>query len=312
MSCRTFTFATADVPPGERLEHWTQALTRICGPLQADLHGATSLDVRMDFGTLGRLHVGRIEASRHRVGLTPALARIADHPVIKVIVQTAGTSTYEQAGDVVTIGPGEGLVYDVARPHQITSDAHTEHLVAIIPHELAAGRGVSLDQLGRQRFSTRTGVGRVAATVLDSTLGELATIAPASEADVAASILNLVLAPLAPAAGGPAALRFRARAYIRDRIREPGLSVEQIAAALGCSTRYLHRAFADEAETITDHIWATRIDGCRDELTRRRDRSISEVAFAWGFASAAHFSRLFRKRFGVSPTELRRGAPARA
>ena len=36
-------------------------------------------------------------------------------------------------------------------------------------------------------------------------------------------------------------------------------------------------------------------------------RSISEIAVAWGFNDAAHFSRAFRARFGRSPRELRAG-----
>jgi AraC family transcriptional regulator, positive regulator of tynA and feaB len=309
MACRTLTFDTAQVPARERVERWTQALAEVCGRLFADPHGAATLEVEMAFGAVGGLRVGRIAASRHRVGLTPALARAADHPVAKVIVQTRGTTIYAQGGEEVALSPGEGLVYDVARPHVITSDAPTEHLVAIIPHALIARRGISLGQLSRQRFSTRGGVGRVAASLLDSTVGELATLTPDSEPELAASLLNLLLAPIAPAAGGPSALRYRIKRYIRDRIRDPELTIDEIARALGCSTRYLHRAFADEDQTITDHIWAQRIEGCRDELARRADRTISEVAFAWGFSSSAHFSRLFRKRFGVTPSELRRASP---
>ncbi|MFT3774923.1 MAG: helix-turn-helix domain-containing protein [Minicystis sp.] len=305
------TFETTEGSPFDRIDRFTRALAQVCGRLHADPFGAASLDVRMAFGTFGRISVGRIAASRHRVGLPPAMARAEHHPVIKVIMQTAGTSIYEQGGEIVALGPGEGLAYDVSRPHLITSEGHTEHLVAIIPHELAARRGVSLGQLSRQKFSTREGVGRVAASLLDATLGTLSTITPGSEADLSASILNLALSPIAPAEGGMATLRYRIKAHVRERIRDPELSLEGIAAALGCSTRYLHRAFADEPETITDHIWALRLEGCREELSRRRDRTISEVAFSWGFSSSAHFSRLFRKRFGVSPSELRRaGAPS--
>jgi AraC-like DNA-binding protein len=66
-------------------------------------------------------------------------------------------------------------------------------------------------------------------------------------------------------------------------------------------------AFAASDRSIADHIWTTRLDGCRADLARRVDQTISEVAFAWGFSSSAHFSRAFRKRFGVTPTDFRRG-----
>lgn len=311
MGCPTLTFGTRAVAARDRIDGWTAALAQVCGQLHADAYGAPTLDVEMEFGVLGRLHVGKIVASRHRVGLTEALARTAHHPVIKMIVQTVGTSVYQQGSETVVLGPGEGLVYDVARPHMITSEEHTEHLVAIIPRELAVRQGLCLSQLSRQRFSTRSGVGRVAANLLDSTLGELATIGPDSAGDLAASIVSLALSPLASAAvDGTTALRYRAKTFIREHLRDPDLSVERISAGLGCSTRYLHRAFADEPRTISETILAMRIEGCIDELQRRPERTISEIAFAWGFASSAHFSRVFRKLVGKTPSQVRAAAPA--
>jgi AraC-like DNA-binding protein len=32
--------------------------------------------------------------------------------------------------------------------------------------------------------------------------------------------------------------------------------------------------------------------------------SLTELAFAWGFSSSSHFSRSFKRRFGLSPSAL--------
>lgn len=54
-------------------------------------------------------------------------------------------------------------------------------------------------------------------------------------------------------------------------------------------------------------IWKMRLDACRRDLAdpRLRDRSVSDIAFSWGFNNAAHFSRSFRDEYGVSPREWR-------
>lgn len=307
MARQLLTLETAKVSWRDRVALWTDALTAVCGPLHTEPLGAT-LDGAMTFGAIGRLQIGHIAASCHRIGLTPELARAERHPVAKVIVQTAGVSVYEQRGERVALTPGDGLVYDVSQPHAITSTEATEHFVVIVPHDLVAGRGVRLDRLSAQRFSTRTGVGRLAADLIHSTFGELATISPACEDDLAAALLNLMFLPLPnETAHAGDALRYRIESYIRDQIRDPELSIDQIACALRCSKRYLHMAFAACDRSITDHIWATRLDGCRGDLARRTDQTISEIAFAWGFSSSAHFSRAFRKRFGVTPSAFRRG-----
>lgn len=298
---------TAKVSWRDRVALWSDALTAVCGPLETDPLGA-ALDGTMTFGNLGRLQIGHIHVSRHRVGLTPAMARAERHSVAKVIVQTAGVSVYEQHGECVTLTPGDGLVYDVSQPHAITSTETTEHLVVTVPHDLVAGRGIRLDRLSAQRFSARTGVGRLAADLIQSTFSELGTISPACEDDLAASLLSLMFLSLPSEAGHASeVLRHRIEGYIRDQIRDPELSIDKIAGALRCSKRYLHMAFAACDRSITDHIWATRLDGCRGDLARQSERTISEIAFAWGFSSSAHFSRAFRKRFGVTPTAFRRG-----
>jgi AraC family transcriptional activator of tynA and feaB len=307
MARQLLTVETTKASWRDRVALWSDALTAVCGPLQTEPLD-TTLDGAMTFGAIGRLQIGHIAASRHRVGLTPELARAERHPVCKVIVQTAGASVYEQRGERVTLLPGDGLVYDVSQPHAITSTETTEHFVVIVPHDLLVGRGIRLDHLGAQQFSARTGIGRLVADLIHSTFGELATISPACEDDLAASLLSLMFLPLPnDTAHSSEALRYRIESYIRDQIRDPELSIDQIASALRCSKRYLHMAFAACDRSITDHIWTTRLDGCAGDLARRPELTISEVAFAWGFSSSAHFSRAFRKRFGVTPSEYRRG-----
>lgn len=311
MAGRLLTIETSKVSLRDRVALWSHALTTVCGPLQTEPLGAP-LDGTMTFGAIGRLQIGHIAASGHRIGLSPEMARAEHHPVAKVIVQTAGASVYEQRGERVTLLPGDGLVYDVAQPHAITSTETTEHFVVIVPHDLVSGRGIRLDRLSAQRFSARTGVGRLAADLIHSTFGELATISPECEDDLATSLLRLVFLPLhSEAAHAGDALRIRIESFIRDQVRDPELSIDKIASALRCSKRYLHMAFAASDQSITDHIWTTRLDGCRGDLARATDRSISEIAFAWGFSSSAHFSRAFRKRFGVTPSEFRRGDRAK-
>src|ERR1043165_9490445 len=106
------TLETAKASWRDRVALWSDALTTVCGPLQTEPLGAT-LDGTMTFGSLGRLQIGHIHVSRHRVGLTPAMARAEHHSVAKVIVQTAGVSVYEQRGECVTLAPGDGLVYEI-------------------------------------------------------------------------------------------------------------------------------------------------------------------------------------------------------
>jgi AraC family transcriptional activator of tynA and feaB len=80
-----------------------------------------------------------------------------------------------------------------------------------------------------------------------------------------------------------------------------------IAEVMHCSKRHLHKMFNEDDLTISHFLWNTRLDRCRADLgnPELRDKSITMIAFSWGFNNAAHFSRCFKSRFGVSPTEHR-------
>jgi AraC-like DNA-binding protein len=98
-------------------------------------------------------------------------------------------------------------------------------------------------------------------------------------------------------------VRRRAAAVIQRRLLDPTLTIQAIADGAGASRSTLFRAF--EPGGVRKHVQDMRLDRARAMLDRRDGRrvTVAEVAFRHGFASAAHFSRLFRARFGHAPTE---------
>jgi AraC-like DNA-binding protein len=103
------------------------------------------------------------------------------------------------------------------------------------------------------------------------------------------------------------AQRTRALRYIEANLEDPRLSPRSIAVALKISLRYLHGLFEGTGQSVGATILAKRLERTRDLLTDPRygRLNVSEIAFRCGFNEAAHFSRTFKARFGVRPTELR-------
>ncbi|WP_456243458.1 helix-turn-helix domain-containing protein [Tardiphaga alba] len=56
---------------------------------------------------------------------------------------------------------------------------------------------------------------------------------------------------------------------------------------------------------MSDYIWQTRLQNCRRNSEPGR-QTITDVAFSWGFSSSSHFSRVFRKYFGIVPSAIHR------
>lgn len=88
--------------------------------------------------------------------------------------------------------------------------------------------------------------------------------------------------------------------HIEASIEEP-VDRRSLAETAGVSVRQLERLFrAHLGHTIGEHVLTLRLDRAR-MLLRQTSMSVLDIAVATGFASAAHFSRSFRQRFGHAP-----------
>ena len=92
--------------------------------------------------------------------------------------------------------------------------------------------------------------------------------------------------------------------WIEANISEPNLSLERIAMSNNISLRYLHLLFRQSEMSVSEWIWNRRLELCFDVLARGATRSITSTAFDFGFNSSAHFSTLFKRKFGISPREV--------
>ena len=103
------------------------------------------------------------------------------------------------------------------------------------------------------------------------------------------------------------ALFDRICAHVAAHVREPGLSVESVAAALNCSKRHLHNAFVDSQHSLGAFIQQSRLELCMRELLLPAfaHRTITDIALDCGFGNSAHFSRAFKAYVGMSPTDFR-------
>ena len=142
---------------------------------------------------------------------------------------------------------------------------------------------------------------------------EVPAEAPAAEAPVGAAQVEMPVAPAAealadPVPAAPSALEARLRALVVARLTDEALSPEALAAAAGLSYHQLYRGLRDELHTTPSRfVRGVRVE-CAAELLRQKAGSVTEVAYAVGFASLSYFNRAFHERFGVAPSAFRHQA----
>ncbi|WP_158790815.1 helix-turn-helix domain-containing protein [Granulicella sp. L60] len=84
------------------------------------------------------------------------------------------------------------------------------------------------------------------------------------------------------------------------------LSLDKLANLAGCSKRHFLRRFHAETGTSPhQYILNKRLESAYAQILDSSD-PLTEIALRCGFSSDSHMASLFRRRFHISPGELRR------
>jgi transcriptional regulator GlxA family with amidase domain len=106
---------------------------------------------------------------------------------------------------------------------------------------------------------------------------------------------------------GLRAARLRAiKAEVLDNLSK-ALSVEAIAGRHGVAVRYVQRLFEAEGTTFSGYALEQRLIRARQILLNpyMAHLKVATVATEVGFASISYFNLVFRRRYGISPSDLR-------
>jgi transcriptional regulator GlxA family with amidase domain len=98
----------------------------------------------------------------------------------------------------------------------------------------------------------------------------------------------------------------RVMRFVRANLDDPELAPDALAAAGAISVRTLNRLFGTIGTTPMRWVWSERLEASRSSLSQGEVRSVTEAAFAHGFSELGHFSRSFKRTFGISPQKLLR------
>lgn len=309
----TTVMTTDDVAPRDRAPQWCEWVFRHFGGLDSDLYGDTGFDGHIASSRAGDVILTKLEANRHRVVRTPQLARTSDAGYLKIVAPWQGCAGVQQQGREAWVGKGGWTIYDTTGSYEIANPERCEHLIVMLPKEQVMERGIRLEPLMARHIGGASGISRVALETMRSTYQELPSMSESAARGAGEMIVQLVRLSLQELAGRETgvtqleALKDRIRAYVHRHLRDPGLSIERIAQALGCSKRHLHNAFADGQETLAGYILRQRLEACVRELSADANelRPITDIALSWGFNNLSHFSRVFREHTGISPSEFR-------
>lgn len=224
---------------------------------------------------------------------------------LQAVFVLQGSIHLRHHGDALRLDGSSWSIVD-ASECTLAVSAGTHALVVTLPDLRQASARTRVQALS-------CGVGGVLLNLARSTLDAATRLNEAMLAEIGNSLTELTRLALRDDWGQPSRLPVRTilcervKTFVRRHLRQSNLSIAYIARHFRCTKRHLHNVFGETACSLNQYIWGLRLDRCARDLANAdfADRSVTAIAYSWGFSNSSHFSRAFRQRFGVPPSVYR-------
>ncbi|MFK5595625.1 helix-turn-helix domain-containing protein [Methylobacterium sp. HMF5984] len=309
-------FSTEHVHPRDRFDFWHDVARKDVVDHAATPRCRNTFRAQLRSGAVGAIGLVSFQNSEMSVAHTQHHIAQANTDELFVCRQFGGQIALEQDGRQVVLEPGDITLVDPSLQYQGRFSEASDVLVLKVPRQLMEAR------LGQTREMTARAIKPSTAEtgLLSASLAMLPFHTPeagsTAEALLGPHLLDLITLSVGQAMGqdglrtssSRALVRVRLRAVIEARLADRTLDAGTVASAAGVSVRYANAVLADESTSIAQLVQARRLARCRQALEdpMQRGRTMSEIAYGWGFSDMTHFGRRFKAAYGVLPSEHRR------
>jgi AraC-like DNA-binding protein len=311
-------FDVGSLPPNDRAEAIREVSRTLNGRSEVDFpSNPDRIRAVTTTSALGSVEISNIHWNVAALRRTAGPMTDDVEPHVLVGLQKSGVSRFAQDGRQAEIRPGDLVLLQNVNPYSVFFQDTVTTLTVRVPNHLL---GLPPSMLGRIT-SVRLGLERpvvdTAAAFISRLARNQAAIGETDAGLLAQPCIELIRAVVTTGLGHDDLAREplhhtllqRVMTYIRRHLAERDLSAERIAAEHHISVRQLYLILSQAGISLGDWVRSQRLEKCKLELASPAHRftTIEAIAYRWGFASAPHFSRVFKAAYGVSPREWRHG-----
>jgi AraC-like DNA-binding protein len=307
---------TDDVAEADRFAQWRHWISATFVPLECAQVERVPFRGEVAHWELGEMLVSRVDATPHLAARTRRMIAIRDAAYYKVGLLTKGSCRLAQEGRQALLHPGDLAIYDCRRPYTMAFDEPHEMSFLMFPCDRLRLPPAAVDQVLVTPVSSAESTGSLVAPFLRRLVANLEQSKNTVNCRLADNVLDLLATLFGERTGAQPtdpvtvrhALLLNVHAWIDAHLGEAELDPVTIAGANHISVRYLHRLFHDQGTSVSRYVRERRLDNCRRDLEdpALAQRGVQAIARRWGFADAAHFSKIFKATFGEPPGQYRR------
>lgn len=298
-------------------QEWISEVNRNFFPFSLHPASTDNFHAGSTFKRSSIMSVGAVNVDAHVATVSRSNRQAAESGMTKLLWMIEGEADFEQDDWSWQVGSGQWVAYDIDRPYRFQSYERASFITMVCRRDaLGLPTGICAKPTPRPIEDLSLMILQFARTALrtDVALGQRALNALSYGAQQC--IIESLTHQDEPTSMRALQTRLVADAkrYIERHLHDPDLRADSIADALGVSRRTLYSAFAAMADTPARAIQQARLQQAQQVLLGRAPGSenITNLALSVGFNDAAHFSRIYRKMFGETPTSTRNKHPLAA
>lgn len=308
------------------LKRWPEMLKTFQSTVNRDYYeGETFIEMPVAGNdvVLARAEVGPLTITRYRSQARTDSYRSSQHirrnrsDVHSIWFVVHGAIQLTQNGRETVLDTKDFAITSAMAPFRMRAlpgpDGYFESYLIRVPSHVLAEYIENADNICALAFP-RTGAAHLSLTIFTSLFEQMdgvpRDLCDRVTQDALSAIGTVVAAEREPKPEALVDQRLRAVLdHIHCHMSDANLSAAHVAAACRMSVRYLHHLFTHHDHTFQEHVRHVRLKRARELLESEKARSmlIAEIGYLVGFQSDAHFSRSFRAKFGLSPTDVRTG-----
>jgi AraC family transcriptional activator of tynA and feaB len=310
-------FSTSEVHVRDRFDYWHDVACRSIVNHDSQPECRLTFNAAIQAGALADIGLVVFENSPMDISRTPGQAAHATNDEIFLCRQLSGSLALEQNGRRIVLNAGDFTLIDPLLPYVGRFFCGSNLLVLKVPRRALEARVGKTREMVARHITACSAEASLTSSFLALLPSHAGRMRPANEQIIRDQVLDLVAASLTKMVIGTDRARFSSalsvvlinvRAAIEMRLSDAALDTATVAAAAGISVRYANAVLAREGTSIMRLIQTRRLERCRLALEDplQSHRTLSEIAYGWGFSDMTHFSRRFKATYGVLPSEYRR------